>query len=165
MKIIKERSIIEDTWLFIAPDSDETRLPEGKLILPLRLWEACRHKPTCQNRALGVALSSNEVIDDIVESLGTLDVIALEFPSFKDGRHYSSARLLRDRYNYQGEIRAYGDVNRDQLAFMARVGFDAFQLQPGADLESALSAFEDFSVSYQGSHDQPLPLYRRRTAK
>ncbi len=165
MKIIKKRSIIEDTWLFIAPDSDETTLPEGQLILPLKLWETCHNKAVHQNRIFGVALSSDEMIDDIVENLDKLSVIALEFPAFKDGRHYSSARLLRERYNYQGEIRAYGDVNRDQLAFMARVGFDAFQLSPDADLESALSAFDDFSVNYQGSYDQPLPLYRRRTAK
>ncbi|MGB5063692.1 MAG: DUF934 domain-containing protein, partial [Candidatus Competibacter sp.] len=81
-------------------------------------------------------------------------------PKFSDGRAYSQARLLRERHGYRGEIRAVGDVLRDQLFFMARCGFDAFEPRADRSLEDALAAFGDFSASYQPAADQPLPLYR-----
>jgi uncharacterized protein (DUF934 family) len=159
MHIIKNKAIIEDGWHFVSPETPQSGLPEGDLIVPLALWQQCKNSLTGK---LGVALSSSQAIEGIVDDLDKLALIALEFPAFKDGRHYSSARLLRERYGFTGEIRAYGEVNRDQLYYMSRVGFDAFQFKPGTDLEIALSAFKDFSVNYQASCDQPLPLYRRR---
>ncbi|MNV80108.1 hypothetical protein D3C71_1736900 [compost metagenome] len=111
---------------------------------------------------LGVWLQSHEQIEDIVDDLKYLQVIALDFPAFTDGRHFSSARLLRERYGYQGEIRAIGDVLRDQLFFMQRCGFDAFAVRPDRDPYDALKGLSDFSVTYQTGVDQPLPLFRRR---
>lgn len=92
----------------------------------------------------------------------TTSVIALNFPAFTDGRHCSSAYLLRNRYGYKGELRAIGDVLRDQLFSYQRVGFDAFALRADKDPVDALKAFEEFSEVYQASTDQPLPLFRRR---
>jgi uncharacterized protein (DUF934 family) len=89
-------------------------------------------------------------------------LVALNFPEFKDGRPYSSARELRQRWRYQGEIRAVGDVLRDQLFFMKRCGFDAFLLREDQNLDAALSAFHDFQDAYQPGIIQPLPLFRRR---
>jgi uncharacterized protein (DUF934 family) len=83
---------------------------------------------------------------------------------FTDGRHFSSARLLRERYAYTGEIRAIGDVARDQLFFMQRCGFDAYAIRADRCPVDALQSLTDFSVTYQAAYDQSLPLYRRRTA-
>lgn len=97
-------------------------------------------------------------------SLERLTVVAVNFPKFGDGRGYSIARLLRERYGYRGELRAVGQVARDHLYFMAQCGFDAFQLREGEDPQEALAAFNDFSEAYQASVARPQPLFRRRGA-
>jgi len=88
--------------------------------------------------------------------------IEVNFPKFTDGRGYSIARLLRERYGYRGELRAVGDVQRDQLYYLSRVGFDAFLLREGEDAQDALAALRDFSEAYQASVERPQPLFRRR---
>ena len=88
--------------------------------------------------------------------------VEVNFPSFTDGRGYSIARLLRERYGYEGELRAVGDVQRDQLYYLSRCGFDAFLLREGEDAEEAIAALQDFSDAYQSSVAQPQPLFRRR---
>jgi len=94
--------------------------------------------------------------------LGGAGRVDVHFPRFTDGRGYSLARLLRERYGYQGELRAVGDVHRDQLFYLSRVGFDAFLLRDGEDGEGALAALRDFSEAYQASVERPQPLFRRR---
>lgn len=96
--------------------------------------------------------------------LGTAARVEVNFPKFTDGRGYSIARLLRERYGYRGELRAVGDVQRDQLYYLWRVGFDAFLLREGEDPAAALAALGDFSEAYQASVERPLPLFRRRSA-
>jgi uncharacterized protein (DUF934 family) len=86
----------------------------------------------------------------------------VNFPKFGDGRGYSAARLLRERYGWRGELRAIGDIFRDQLQFLAGCGFDAFALREGEDPQEALAGFGVFSESYQATVAQPLPLFRRR---
>jgi uncharacterized protein (DUF934 family) len=106
-----------------------------------------------------------EPADDPAQAARRLDTAArveVNFPSFTDGRGYSLARLLRERYGYRGELRAVGDVPRDQLFNLARCGFDAFLLREGEDAQSALAALHDFSEAYQASVERPLPLFRRR---
>ena len=98
-------------------------------------------------------------------SLERLKAIAVRFPAFGDGRGYSIARLLRERYGYRGELRAVGEVARDHLYFMAQCGFDAFELRAGEDPREALAAFNDFSEAYQASVARPRPLFRRRTQR
>jgi uncharacterized protein (DUF934 family) len=88
--------------------------------------------------------------------------VEVNFPAFTDGRGYSIARLLRERHGYQGELRAVGDVQRDQLYYLSRVGFDAFLLREGEDPEGAIAALRDFSDAYQSSAAEPQPLFRRR---
>ena len=88
--------------------------------------------------------------------------VEVNFPKFGDGRGFSIARLLRDRYGYKGELRAVGQVARDHLHYMEQCGFDAFLLREGEDVEEALGAFDDFSEHYQGTVAQPVPLFRRR---
>lgn len=97
--------------------------------------------------------------------IGTLKVIAVNFPKYGDGRGYSIARLLRERYGYKGELRAVGVVARDHLQQMAQCGFDSFLLREGEDAQAALAALAgpgDFSEAYQASAAQPVPLFRRR---
>jgi len=108
----------------------------------------------------------SENADDLVAlagRIGTLKVIAVNFPKYGDGRGYSIARLLRERYAYKGELRAVGVVARDHLLAMEQCGFDAFLLREGEDAQAALAAFDDFSEAYQASAAQPAPLFRRRT--
>ena len=128
-------------------------------------WDQVRehaHALKARDGGLGVWLEAGEEIEEIVADLDHFQVIALNFPAFTDGRHCSSAYLLRNRYGYKGELRAIGDVLRDQLFSYQRVGFDAFALRADKDPVDALKAFEEFSEVYQASTDQPLPLFRRR---
>lgn len=112
----------------------------------------------------GVWLDSHEDVEAIAGDLEHFAVIGVNFPKFTDGRGYSTARLLRDRYAYRGEIRAIGDVLQDQLFYMKRCGFDAFALREDKDIEAALSGLNVFSETYQAAVDQPQPLFRRRAA-
>jgi uncharacterized protein (DUF934 family) len=100
----------------------------------------------------------------VAEDLGRAARVEVSFPKFGDGRGYSIARLLRERYGYRGELRAVGHITRDLLFFLESCGFDAFELREGENPHEALAAFEDFSESYQASVTRPVPLFRRRTA-
>jgi uncharacterized protein (DUF934 family) len=100
----------------------------------------------------------------VAGELGRAARVEVNFPKFGDGRGYSIARLLRERYGYRGELRAVGHITRDLLFFLESCGFDAFELREGEDPHEALAAFEDFSESYQASVARPLPLFRRRIA-
>jgi len=158
MRVIKDRKIVDDSWQLLAAGA---AVPDaGDLIVPLSLWNSERQALKTRGGKLGVWLKSDELPEQI-EDLSELPLVAIEFPKFGDGRGYSSARLLRERHRYQGEVRAVGEVLRDQLFYMARCGFDSFALKPGKDIEGALDAFKDFSVSYQAAADDPRPLFRR----
>jgi uncharacterized protein (DUF934 family) len=100
----------------------------------------------------------------VAGDLGRAARVEVNFPKFGDGRGYSIARLLRERYGYRGELRAVGHITRDLLFFLESCGFDAFELREGENPHEALAAFEDFSESYQASVSRPVPLFRRRTA-
>lgn len=102
------------------------------------------------------------VLTEKIRSAARIDV---NFPKFGDGRGFSIARLLRERYGYKGELRAVGQVARDHLYYMEQCGFDAFLLREGEDAAEALAAFDDFSERYQSTVAQPVPLFRRRLEK
>ena len=163
--LIKERRIVADSWLLLRRGASGD-LPEvlrsGDAIVPLALWLAHRDDFLACPWALGVWLDANEGPEAIAGDLARLSVIAVDFPKFGDGRGYSIARLLRERYGYKGELRAIGDVLHDHLHFMEQCGFDAFALREDQDIEDALRSFHDFSESYQASATRPLPLFRRR---
>ncbi|HSK00569.1 MAG TPA: DUF934 domain-containing protein [Kofleriaceae bacterium] len=159
MQIIRNRAIVEDDFVHV-PDGAE--LPEGgKPIVTLARYVGGREDLLARYPALGVRVASDKLPGDIPEP-GRLALIAIEFPRFSDGRGYSVARMLRDRHGFTGELRAVGWVLREQLYYMERCGFNAFELQPGKPLESALEAFGEFSVTYQAATDDPRPIYRRR---
>lgn len=162
-RIIKNNQVVDETWHLLPKDATLEGLSNcDDLIVPLDLWLEHAHALKARDGGLGVWLESNEEVEAIADDLEHFQVIALNFPVFSDGRHYSSARLLRDRFGYKGEIRAIGDVLRDQLFFMKRCGFDAFALREDRDPYEALESLKDFSETYQAATDQPEPLFRRR---
>lgn len=169
--IIKNRAIVNDDWTVVRAAEDGTlpavdALPAGKLIVPFALWQAGREALTASRSAAEIAvwLEPDSEPADIVADFDRIALIAVDFPVFRDGRGFSIARLLRERYGYKGEIRAIGDVLRDQLRFMFRCGFDAYAVRADKDLHDALKAFDEFTVQYQGAFDDPSPLFRRREA-
>jgi len=162
MQIIKNRQIIKDQWQHVADDADISQLPVGDIIVPLTLWQAHKTGLLQRRGQLGIRLNGDNDVAEIATDLQHFAVIALQFPAFRDGRAYSMARALRQHFGYSGELRAVGNVLRDQAGYMARVGFDAFEIDPKQKIEDALSAFSEISVRYQASSDEPLPIYRRR---
>ena len=154
-------AIASDMWTHVA---DDEALPEAApAILSLERWTADRESLAGRNAPVGVRLRSDERIDALLGDLDSVPAIALDFPNLGDGRHFTTARLLRERHGYRGEIRATGQVLRDQLFFMARCGFDAFELPAGADAEGAQEAFGEFSVVYQPAADGRTPVPALRT--
>ncbi|HIZ49755.1 MAG TPA: DUF934 domain-containing protein [Candidatus Pseudomonas excrementavium] len=162
-QIIKGNQVVPDTWEMLAKDASLEQLTNsGDIIVPLAMWLEHAHALKARDGRLGVWLDADEEAESIADDLEHFAVIALNFPVFSDGRSYSNARLLRDRYQYQGELRSIGDVLRDQLFFMHRCGFDAYALREDHDPHAALASLNDFSEVYQAATDQPLPLFRRR---
>ena len=111
---------------------------------------------------IAVWLDSDENPEQITGGVGSLPLIALNFPVFSDGRSYTSARELRQKHAFKGEVRAIGDVLRDQLYYMAQCGFDTFEIRHDQEPELCLDAFKDFETGYQSTITQPTPLFRRR---
>lgn len=117
--------------------------------------------PQAHAEARALVISNDAAVADIACDLNGFDVIILDFPAFKDGRAYSQARLLRSRFGYTGEIRARGNVLRDQIAFMVRCGFNAFEVD-GLDAASADAALHELSFAYQAAADGVLAVWRQR---
>jgi len=155
MKVVKDRKVVEDAWHVVKDDE-----PAGPhAIVSLARWNADRDALLADG-PVGVVLRSSEAADEIVD-FSKAALIAIDFPAFTDGRGYSSARMLRTRFGYKGELRAIGDVMRDEMFLQSRVGFDSFAVKATKDIEKALSAFDDFSVTYQAAADDDRPLFRR----
>ena len=165
-KLIKQGKIVDDAWQLVRLAEGESpadvALPEKQALLPLAVWLARRDELLARGGKLGVWLAAGEDAQAIAGDLARIAVVAVDFPKFTDGRGYSTARLLHERHAYRGEIRAIGDVLRDQLHFMKRCGFDAYALRGDQDAEAAIASLTDFTESYQAAVDQPLPLFRRR---
>lgn len=162
-KLIKDKAIVENTWQWLAASEDDTArvVPEGQVIVPLKLW--LDQRDTLGKRQnIGVYLQNDENPEALKDDAQNLPLIAIEFPSFMDGRGFSLGRLLRERYNFTGELRAAGGFMRDQLTYLSRCGFNAFDCNETFDLDSALSSLNDLPEYYQSAADQELPLFRRR---
>jgi uncharacterized protein (DUF934 family) len=159
VKIIRDRAIVDDDFVFVSDGAEQPA--DAKPLVPLADYIRTHETLLARHAAVGVRIPSDKLPSDIPE-LQRLALIAIEFPRFTDGRGYSVARMLRERHGYRGELRAVGWVLRDQLRYLERCGFTAFELKPGKPLESGLEAFTEFSVAYQAAVDDPRPLYRRR---
>ena len=167
MAIIKDRNVVADPWQRLeaaANGKPPAELPAaGDIIVPLALWQERREALLGRVGRLGVWLDSNEDPAAIAGDFGHFAVVAVNFPKFGDGRGFSTARLLRERYGWKGELRAVGDIFRDQLFFLSSCGFNSFVLRDGEDPQEALAGFGVFSEAYQGSVER-APLFRRRRA-
>ena len=164
MALIKDNRLIDDEF---ADVTQSDSIPgTGAVLVSLEQWQAERESLLTRGKPLGVRLRSDQSPELIADDLPHLTLVALEFPQFRDGRAYSYARLLRERYGFGGELRAVGDVLMEQLHFMIRVGFDAFELRDGGDpLEAFRAALNDYSVWYQPTGDgraTALQLRQRR---
>jgi uncharacterized protein (DUF934 family) len=175
-QIIKGREIVDDDWFVlrapeaadggIAPEADAIaalHVPAGKVIVPVAVWNAQREAllPRAAAGEIGVWIASDERPEALKDDLPKFAVVAVDFPKFTDGRGYSIAYNLRARLGWTGELRAIGDVLRDQLFQMHRVGFDAYATRPDRSIQDALKGLSDFSETYQASVDQKVPLFRR----
>jgi uncharacterized protein (DUF934 family) len=163
-QIIKGREVVADDWSVLRLDETEapesTDVPAGKIIVPLAVWLA-QHETLAARSAIGVWIGADESADAIKSEFDQFGVVAIDFPKFTDGRGYSIAYKLRKRLGYKGELRAIGDVLRDQLFSMHRVGFDAYATRADRDIHDEVKGLTVFSETYQASVDQDLPLYRR----
>lgn len=152
MPLIKHDQLVEDSWVAVA-DGEPLPVAE-KIVVGLERWRAEREALTARNGRLGIRLESHQSPVEIAEDLGHFDLVALTFPTFKDGRAYSHARQLRGRLGFAGELRAVGDVLRDQYPFMKRCGFDSVEVAEGTALDGLLEASAEVSVVYQPAADR-----------
>lgn len=156
-KLIKNGRVVADEWKTLALAADDTphsvKLPVGPVLVPLSVWQARRaeliHREYEHGWPLGIWLAAEEGPEDIGRDIDDFTVIAVEFDKFTDGNSYSTARLLRERYGYKGELRAIGDVPCDKLTYQHQVGFDAFAVRGNQKAGAVLSGLFDFKASNQ----------------
>jgi len=152
-RLRKDGAIIEDNWL--EPDA-ESNAPASTQLLTLEQWLQLRDKS-----GRGVQLEPGEAPAPLLDHLQHIPLVVVNFPLFMDGRGFSYGRELRE-HGFRGELRAAGHFIRDQMTYLRRCGFNAFQPADESQLEAFAASLNDFSESYQAAPDQPLPLFRRR---
>ncbi|MGO4280085.1 MULTISPECIES: DUF934 domain-containing protein [Cupriavidus] len=167
--------IVEDDWTVLRATEteplDDARVAAAAqgtdaVLFPLSVWKAHAALLAGRDKAItGVWLAPEDEPGDAEALFDRVSLVAVDFPVFRDGRGFSSAYLLRTRYHWDGQLRAIGDVLRDQLNFMKRCGFDAFAVRADKNIDDAIKGFTEFTVAYQASVDEPLPLFRRNRAE
>jgi uncharacterized protein (DUF934 family) len=167
-RLLRDGQIIVDDWSYAAEAEGagaEGTAPRA-VILSVEQWQNERDKWSGGGRRLGLVLLPAHKVELLAADISRFDLIAAEFSGPGEGRGYSQARVLREQWNFKGELRATGYVRRDQLFFMARCGFNSFEL-PDADIAGAHAALSTFSWAYQPSNDAglavTLPLRRPDT--
>ena len=162
-KLIKlhqgQASLANDRFTQVA---DEEPLPSGDLIISLTRFQAEGDRLLSEGRAVGVRVEAGEEIEGLAYDLPRIALVAVAFPKFRDGRAYTAARLLRERYDFKGEIRAVGDVLREQAGFMVRVGIDAFEPADGSTPEQWAHAAHRQRHVYQRAADRRTPAFAER---
>lgn len=159
--LLRSGAVRTDPYTLVCEAGSLADVPDATpVIVPLPLWRKARAALVARGDA-GVWLAPDDDPGELAPDVARVPVIAVAFPSFTDGRGYSTARLLRERHRYAGELRAFGDVGRDQLYALRQAGFDAFVLRAGADAQAALAGLADFTDGYQATA-QRTPWFRRR---
>ena len=148
MQIIKDRKLTENTWQYLA---DDTQLTTGNMSVSVVKWQQAQQQLINHEGKLGVRLSPNDSVAVLADQLNKIELVELNFPDFADGRLFSTAWLLRNRYGYEGEIRAIGHFMPDQVFYLSRVGVNAFAPEKAEHLDFILANLNDFSVAYQDS--------------
>ena len=162
MPLVKGNNIVSDDFATLG---DEDAIPAtGNVLIPAARFLADADSILARDGKVGVIWPNNKDIEELAPYLPRLDAVALVFPTFRDGRAYSQSRILRERYAYKGEVRATGQVLRDQFVFMLRAGFDAFAVKKEADAEAFANVAKRYSVFYQPAADGRPTAFRRRMA-
>ena len=160
MPLVKNARITTDLFVHVA---DGAELPgDGDILVSAQRLLEDPEALLKRASKVGVIWPNNRAVDDLVPYLNRLAAVALVFPSFRDGRAYSQARLLRERHGYDGELRATGQVLRDQFVFMLRAGFDAFEVKKDADADAFAETVKRYSVFYQPTGDGRVAAFNRR---
>lgn len=160
MPLVKNGKIATDIFVHVA---DDAPIPaDGAVLIPLARFLDDVQALSRRVGKTGVIVPNSRDIDDIVPYLDKLAVIALVFPTFRDGRAYSQARLLRERYGYRGELRATGQILRDQFVFMSRAGFDAFEAKKDSDADAFANTMKRYTVFYQPTGDGRVTALHQR---
>jgi uncharacterized protein (DUF934 family) len=156
-RLLRDGKIVPDDW----QTSGEAGDSPGSVILTFDQWQSDRDRWVLHSGRLGVILAPAHPVELLVPDLARFALVGAEFPNFGEGRGYTQARLLRERWKFAGELRATGHIRRDNLFFLARCGFNSFEL-PDSEIETAASAFSTFSAEYQPSNDAGLAVKPRR---
>jgi uncharacterized protein (DUF934 family) len=160
MPLVKNGKITHDNFVRVADDAE---IPaDGAILVSAARFVGDAETLSIRVGRTGVIWPNNRDVDDLVLYLDRVAVIALVFPTFRDGRAYTQARLLRERHGYRGELRATGQVLRDQFLFMLRAGFDAFEVKKPGDAEAFASTVKRYSVFYQPTGDGRITALHRR---
>ena len=160
MPLVKDGKIVADLFVHVPEGAELSG--DGAILVPAARFLEDPQALLARAGKLGVIWPNNRDIDDLVPYLDRLAAVALVFPSFRDGRAYSQARLLRERHGYKGELRATGQVLRDQFVFMLRAGFDAFEVKKESDAEAFAATVKRYSVFYQPTGDGRITALHRR---
>jgi uncharacterized protein (DUF934 family) len=163
MPLIKNGRVTEDRYVRVL---DDAPIPDGvPAIVPAARFLADADEMLRRDAPTGVEWPNNRKVAELEPYLDRLAVIVLAFPNFKDGRGYSQARLLRERHGFVGELRATGQILRDQFLFLVRAGFDALEVVKQSDADAFTSTLSRYTVFYQGAGDDRTPAMRRRLAR
>lgn len=160
MPLIKDEIEVEDRWTYLGDDDEIAE--QGDVILTLGALRASKVNPAERNGRTGVALPNTADVLELKDLLTGLDLVALDFPAFADGRAYSQAWQLRNDLGFKGEIRATGNVLADQAAFMKRSGFDSFEIEEGRSLETLKRTLASMSHAYQRGFGESDRVLRRK---
>ena len=157
--LLRDGQLVVDEWQYLAEAAAHALAvtADAPLIVPFSQWQSEPDTWSARGSRLGVLLSPSDRLDALAPHLARLALVAAQFPGPGEGRGYTQARLLRERWKFTGELRATGYVRRDQLFFMARCGFNSFELPP-SELPDAARAFSTFTAAYQTCNDEGLPL-------
>ncbi len=165
-KLSKNGELLADNWQVLAKDatSSVSELGAGNWLVHIK-WYLQNQELLTGASNVSVWLDSDDEAASVADLVKRLPVIGVNFPVFTDGRGFSIGRTIRERYQFAGELRAIGNFMQDQLFYLKRCGFDAFEVTESAPIESMAQSLRDFSDFYQAAVDQPLPLFRRRIAQ
>lgn len=159
-RIIHDQRVVEDHWQHLA---DDAPLPAaGDITVSLARWQQEADALKARAAKVGVRVPNTLDIEEVASNIIDIPLLCLEFPAFGDGRAFTQARLLRERLGYRGELRAMGDVARDQLFYMQRCGFDSYEPRADKDIGEALKAFTEITLTYQGAADTKQTVFARR---
>lgn len=161
-RILRRRELIEDEWTLLEESRESGQRTGGKRIVPLALWREERAALLGAHAAVGVLVPNTADVEAIYPEVGDRPLIALQFPTFSDGRALSQAVLLRRRLGFQGELRAVGDVTRDLVFWLGRCGFDSIVPRHDQSLEACRQALDELTVAYQAAADDHTPVWVRR---